>query len=86
MVGHMTESTWTPKIQITYVETKSQLADTLTKGNFTRDAICSISAFSARQAAPKRCLKNATRMAKSKPVSHTLPPEIYAVSFFGWRG
>ena len=26
-----------PKIQITYVDTKNQLADTLTKGNFTRD-------------------------------------------------
>ena len=26
-----------PKIQIKYVDTKNQLADTLTKGNFTRD-------------------------------------------------
>ena len=26
-----------PKIQITYIETKNQLADILTKGNFTRD-------------------------------------------------
>ena len=26
-----------PKIQIKYIDTKNQLADTLTKGNFTRD-------------------------------------------------
>ena len=31
------ESIWTPKIQIKYVDTKNQLADILTKGNFTRD-------------------------------------------------
>ena len=33
----MIESTWTPKIQIKYVDIKNQLADLLTKGNFTRD-------------------------------------------------
>ena len=26
-----------PEIQIKYIDTKNQLADTLTKGNFTRD-------------------------------------------------
>ena len=31
------ESIWTPKIQIKYIDTKNQLADMLTKGNFTRD-------------------------------------------------
>ena len=31
------ESVWTPKIQIIYIDTKNQLADMLTKGNFTRD-------------------------------------------------
>ena len=30
------ESIWTPKIQITYIDTKKQLADMLKKGNFTR--------------------------------------------------
>ena len=28
---------WTPKIQIEDIDTKNQLGDTLTKGNFTRD-------------------------------------------------
>ena len=42
-----------PKIQIKYVDTKNQLADTLTKGNFTRDewnhllCLCNISHFSS---------------------------------------
>ena len=42
-----------PKIQIKYVDTKHQLADMLTKGNFTRDEwnnlllLCSISHFSS---------------------------------------
>ena len=31
------ELIWTPKIQIKYIDTKNQLADILTKGNFTRD-------------------------------------------------
>ena len=31
------ELTWTPNIQIKYIDTKNQLADILTKGNFTRD-------------------------------------------------
>ena len=31
------ELIWTPKIRIKYVDTKNQLADILTKGNFTRD-------------------------------------------------
>ena len=29
--------TLVPKIQLTYIDTKNQLADILTKGNFTRD-------------------------------------------------
>ena len=33
----LTELTWTPKIQIKYVDTKHQLTDFLTKGNFARD-------------------------------------------------
>ena len=35
--GCLTGSTWTSKIQIEYIDTKHQLADILTKGNFTRD-------------------------------------------------
>ena len=33
---HSVESIWAPKIQIKYIDTKNQLADILTKGNFTR--------------------------------------------------
>ena len=42
-----------PKIQIKYIDTKNQLADILTKGNFTRDEwnillhLCNISIFSS---------------------------------------
>ena len=31
------ESIWTQRIQIIYIDTKNQLADILTQGNFTRD-------------------------------------------------
>ena len=37
LIGCSIELTWTPKIQIKYIDTKNQLADILTKGNFTRD-------------------------------------------------
>ena len=48
-----------PKIQIKYIDTKNQLADILTKGNFTRDEWnhllnCLTSAISALQLAPVR--------------------------------
>ena len=37
LIGCSIESTWTPKTQIKYIDTKNQLADILIKGNFTRD-------------------------------------------------
>ena len=37
LIGCLIESIWTPKIHIKYIDTKNQLADILTKGNFTRD-------------------------------------------------
>ena len=37
LIGYSIESIWTKKIQIKYIDTKNQLADMLTKGNFTRD-------------------------------------------------
>ena len=37
LIGCSIESTWTQKIQIKYIDTKNQLADMLTKGNFTPD-------------------------------------------------
>ena len=37
LIGCSIESIWTPKFQIKYIDTKNQLADMLTKRNFTRD-------------------------------------------------
>ena len=37
LIGCSVESIWDPKIQIKYIDTKDQIADILTKGNFTRD-------------------------------------------------
>ena len=37
LIGYSIESIWTQKIQIKYIDTKNELADMLTKGNFTRD-------------------------------------------------
>ena len=37
LIGFSIESIWTPKSTIKYIDTKNQLADILTKGNFTRD-------------------------------------------------
>ena len=37
LIGCLIELTWTQKIKIKYFDTKNQLADILTKGNFTRD-------------------------------------------------
>ena len=37
LIGCSIESIWTPRIRIKYIVTKNQLADIVTKGNFTRD-------------------------------------------------
>ena len=37
LIGCSMESIWTHKIHIKYIDTKNQLAEILTKGNFTRD-------------------------------------------------
>ena len=37
LIGCLIESTWTPRSEIKYIDIKNQLADMLTKGNFTRD-------------------------------------------------
>ena len=56
--GCWTGLTWNPKIQIRYIDTKHQIADMLTLGNFTRDGWnnllhCSTSAISALSAVPR---------------------------------
>ena len=69
-----------PKIQIKYIDTKNQLADMLTKGNFTRDewscllCLFNISHFSSAECSEvmsKRTQKDSGKervTAKSKPV------------------
>ena len=59
------------QIQIKYVDTKNQFADTLTKGNFTRDECNNLSSppvqyqhFPAQPAAPKRCRKKCKKKQK----------------------
>ena len=80
LIGCLMVSIWTPKIQIKYIDTKNQLADFLTKGNFTRDEkwnhllclfnISNFSFASGPQTMSKR-LQQATGevriVAKSKP-------------------
>ena len=61
-----------PKIQIKYIDTKNHLADTLTKGNFTRDEwnhlLCfhSTLAISAPSKVLKRCRKEHKKMQVKK--------------------
>ena len=74
-----------PKIQIKYIDTKNQLADILTKGNFTRDewnhllCLFNISHFSSIntcKAMSKRPPKDAGEervTAKSKPMMNLVP-------------
>ena len=69
-----------PKIQIKYIDTKNQLADILTKGNFTRDEwdhllclfnICHFRSTDCSEAVSNRTQENAGEgrvMAKSKPM------------------
>ena len=80
LIGCSIESIWTPKIQIKYIDTKNQLADILTKGNFTRDewnhlwCLFNISHFSSTNCSDvmsKRTQKDlgeARVTAKSKPM------------------
>ena len=69
-----------PKIQIKYIDTKNQLADILTKGNFTRDEwnhllclfkISHLSSINSPEAMSKRAQEDAGEervTAKSKPM------------------
>ena len=80
LIGCLIESIWTPKIQIKYIDTKNQLADILTKGNFTRDewnhllCLFTISHFSSAECSEvmsKRTQKDSGEervTAKSKPM------------------
>ena len=69
-----------PKIQIKYIDTKNQLAEILTQGNFTRDEwnhllcllnICHLSSTNCSQVMSKRTQKDSGEervTAKSKPM------------------
>ena len=71
-----------PKIQIKYIDTKNQLADTLTKGNFTRDewnhllclfSMSHLSSTNCLEAMSKRTQEDAGEervTAKSKPMTN----------------
>ena len=65
-----------PKIQIRYIDTKNQLADILTKGNFTRDEwnnlphLFNISHFSSAY-----CAKNSSLMSCSKKMAKRMPEQ-----------
>ena len=73
-----------PKIQIKYIDTKNQLADTLTKGNFTRDecnhllCLFNISHFSSTECSEvmsKRTQKDSGEervTAKSRPMMNLI--------------
>ena len=70
LIGYL-ESTWTHKFQIKYVDTKHQLADILTKGNFTRDEWNNLlhlltSAISAQFAALKRWRKGCKKRTEKR--------------------
>ena len=81
-IGCLIESNWTPKIQNKYIDTKNQLADILTKGNFTRDewnhllcsfSICQFSSINKCKALSKRSQEDAGEQsvtAKSKPMAN----------------
>ena len=80
LIGYSIESIWTTKIQIKYMDKKNQLADILTKGNFTRDewsrllCLFNISHFSSincSEVMSKRTQKDSGEervTAKSKPM------------------
>ena len=80
LIGYSIESIWTPKIQIKYIDTKNQLADILTKGNFTRDEwnhllclfnICHFNSTNCLEVMSKRTQEDAGEervTAKSKPL------------------
>ena len=80
LIGYLTESIWTPKSESNILNTKNQLADTLTKGNFTRDEwnhllclfnVCHFSSTECSEVMSKRAQKDSGEervTAKSKPM------------------
>ena len=86
LIGYLIESIWTlNNVQIKHIDTKNQLADILTKGNFTRDewnhllCLYNISHFSSincSEVMSKRTQKDSGEekvTAKSKPMMNLVP-------------
>ena len=48
-IGCLTELTWTPRFSIKYVDSKHQLADVLSKGNFTPNSVTSCTKTMAKR-------------------------------------
>ena len=67
LIGCSIDSIWTPNIKIKYIDTKNQLADILTTGNFTRDkwnhllCLFEISHFSSTVCSEAMAKKSTTR-------------------------
>ena len=83
LIGCSTESMWTTKIQIKYIDTKNQLADILTKGNITRYSwnhlFCLTLIISVLQSVQKGCRKEHKKdtgeewvTSKSKPMMNLI--------------
>ena len=84
LIGYFDRINLDPKIQIKYIDTKNQLADILTKGNFTRDewnhllCLFNISHFSSTNCSevmPKRTQKESGEervTAKSRPLMNLI--------------
>ena len=80
LIGYFDRINLDSKIQIKYIDTKNQLADILTKGNFTRDEwnhlmclfnICHFSSTDCSEVMSKRTQKGSGEervAAKSKPM------------------
>ena len=84
LIGYSIEPIWTPRSKIKYIDTKNQLADMLTKGNFTRDewnhllCLFNISHFSSAECSEgmsKRTQKESGEervTAKSRPMMNSI--------------
>ena len=86
LIDCLIESMWTLKIQIKYIDTKNQLADTLTKRNFTCDAwnhllclLINISHFSSINS-PKLMSKRTQKESGEKRVTAKSKPMMNLVS------
>ena len=73
LIGYLTESIWTPRFRSGNIDTKHQLADILTKGNFTRDewnnllCLFNISHFSSLS-----CAKNSSLISCPKTMAKSM--------------